>query len=114
EIVQVLRDGRDWCATVRQSHSNHPSLLYFRSVGTGSGWPAALGALLDLALLIELWLELPEMRGLAVLLREDGTRMAVELGRLTRIAPRGQPEGIEAAAALRERLEAAGFRLRTD
>ena len=50
---QALRDGRDWCATVRQSHSNHPSLIYFQSVGTGSGWPAALGALLDLALLGE-------------------------------------------------------------
>ena len=26
------RKARDWCATVRQSHSNHPSLIYFQSV----------------------------------------------------------------------------------
>ena len=39
----VLEESRDWCATVRQSHSSHPSLIYFQSVGTGAGWPAALG-----------------------------------------------------------------------
>ena len=56
-VVEVLHDARDWCATVRQSHSNHPSLIYFQSVSTGSGWPAALGAVLDLALLSEQCIE---------------------------------------------------------
>src|SRR3954453_14189866 len=50
-LGEGLREGRDWCATVRQSHCNHPSLIYFQSVGTGAGWPAALGAFLDIALL---------------------------------------------------------------
>jgi hypothetical protein len=50
DLAYDLREGRNWCATVRQSHSAHPSLIYFQSVGTGAGWPAALGALLDLAL----------------------------------------------------------------
>ena len=49
ELRELLDEGRNWCATVRQSHSAHPSLIYFQSVGTGAGWPAALGALLDLA-----------------------------------------------------------------
>jgi Ion channel len=82
ELVDVLRDGRDWCATVRQSHSNHPSLIYFQSVGTGAGWPAALGALLDLALLSEHCIDDPSLRGPAVLLRDEGTRMARELARV--------------------------------
>ena len=83
ELEQVLRDGRDWCAAVHQSHSNHPSLIYFQSVGTGSGWPATLGALLDLALLSEHCLDAQPLRGIAVLLRDEGTRMARELSRVT-------------------------------
>src|SRR3954467_2096885 len=54
----------------------HPPLIYFRSVGPGPGWPAALGALLDLALIVEHWLDTPGIRGLAILLREGGRRKA--------------------------------------
>ena len=79
EIPDVLREGRNWCATVRESHSNHPSLIYFQSVSTGSGWPAALGALLDLALLAEQCIDDDRLRGAAVLLREEGASMAREL-----------------------------------
>jgi hypothetical protein len=43
ELGGVVHGGRDWCATVLQSHASHPSLIYFRSAGTGTGWPAALG-----------------------------------------------------------------------
>jgi hypothetical protein len=105
ELVHVLRDGRDWCATVRQSHSNHPSLIYFQSVGTGSGWPAALGALLDLALLSELLLDEPPLRGAAVLLRDEGTRMARELAGMVNLQPvdvaSDEPELRQAADRLR-------------
>jgi hypothetical protein len=87
ELIEVLRDGRDWCATVRQSHSNHPSLIYFQSVGTGAGWPAALGALLDLALLSEYCLDEQALRGAAVLLRDEGTRMARELAQVINLKP---------------------------
>ena len=31
ELTDVLRDCRDWCATVLQSHASHPSLIYFRT-----------------------------------------------------------------------------------
>jgi hypothetical protein len=112
ELRQVLRDGREWCATVRQSHSNHPSLIYFQSVGTGAGWPAALGALLDLALLSEQCLEDQSVRGAAVLLRDEGTRMARELAQLIGVnacdVSRDQPELKQAA----ERLRNAGYRVR--
>ena len=113
-IGDVLKDGRDWCATVRQSHSNHPSLIYFQSVGTGAGWPGALGALLDLALLIERCIDDDALVGPAVLLRDEGTRMARELARLINLKP------IEVAAdeaELRqaaERLGGAGYKLRSD
>ena len=113
EIVQVLRDGRDWCATVRQSHANHPSLIYFQSVGTGSGWPAALGALLDLALFSEYCLDEPTLRGAAVLLRDEGTRMARELAGVISLKPcdvsADEPELKQAA----EQLRSNGYEIRS-
>jgi hypothetical protein len=114
EIGQVLRDGRDWCATVRQSHSNHPSLIYFQSVGTGAGWPAALSALLDLALLAERCLDEESFRGPAMLLRDEGTRMARQLAGVIALRP------VEVAAdeaELRqaiERLQSSGYAVRGD
>lgn len=112
ELRDVLRDGRDWCATVHQSHSNHPSLIYFQSVGTGTGWPAALGALLDLALLSERCLDDPALTGAAVLLRDEGTRMARELAHVISLKPcdvsSDEPELRQAAA----RLESSGYKLR--
>ncbi|HEY7006016.1 MAG TPA: ion channel [Sphingomicrobium sp.] len=114
ELRQVLRDGRDWCATVRQSHSNHPSLIYFQSVGTGAGWPAALGALLDLALLSEQCLDDKSLCGSAALLRDEGSRMGRELAGLIGIDPcdvaLDQSELKQAA----ERLRSAGYAIRDD
>jgi hypothetical protein len=105
ELIHVLRDSRDWCATVRQSHTNHPSLIYFQSVATGSGWPAALGAMLDLALLSEYCLDQPSLRGAAVLLRNEGTRMARELAKVISLKPcevsSDEPELRQAAEQLR-------------
>jgi hypothetical protein len=109
ELARVLRDGRDWCAAVRQSHTSHPSLIYFRTIGTGSGWPAALGALLDLAFVVERWIEAPDLAGLAILLREDGRRMAEDLGRLIDLDR--EPEAPDAAGTreMDRRLAAAGY-----
>jgi hypothetical protein len=113
-LPEVLRDGRNWCAAVQQSHASHPSLIYFRSVGTGAGWPAALGALLDLALIIEHCIDMPHLRGRAVLLREDGTRMARELIALLDlpVSPKFNEES-RAFDALRRRIETAGYPLRS-
>jgi hypothetical protein len=114
DLKDVLLEGRDWCATVRQSHSNHPSLIYFQSVGTGSGWPAALGALLDLALIGEHFLDEPSLRGAAVLLRHEGTNMAEELASVIGLKPK-DPDGREPelAQALAQ-LKSAGYRIRDD
>ena len=67
ELPGVLRGGRDWCAMVLQSHASHPSLIYFRSAGTGAGWPATMGALVDAALIFELLVDEPGTFGAAVL-----------------------------------------------
>jgi hypothetical protein len=114
EIGQVLRDGRDWCATVRQSHSNHPSLIYFQSVGTGAGWPAALGALLDLSLLTERCLADDSLRGAAMLMRDEGTRMARQLAGVIGLPPvEVAPDEPELRQAV-ERLESSGYPVRKD
>lgn len=112
ELVPLLHDARQWCATVLQSHASHPSLIYFRSAGTGSGWPATLGAILDLALLLELVIDEPGATGAAVLLREQAQRLARGLAEVAGL----QPCGIESSAAdvevLRIRLRASGYALR--
>jgi hypothetical protein len=79
ELADVMRDGRDWCAAVLQSHATHPWLIYFRSAGTGAGWPATLGALVDLSLIVERVVLEPGARGAAVLLREQAARLARDL-----------------------------------
>jgi hypothetical protein len=111
ELAHVLRDGRDWCATVRQSHGSHPSLIYFRTIGTGSGWPAALGALLDLALIVEQGLDAPDLRGLAILLREDGCEMARGLSELIGLEPDAFPTDERDIEEMRRRLASAGYEL---
>jgi hypothetical protein len=112
ELAEVLRHGREWCATVLQSHASHPTLIYFRSAGTGSGWPATLEALVDLSLILELLLEEPRLRGGAVLMREQGVRLARELVDVLRLeaAPvEGSPRDVD---ALCTRLAAAGYGVR--
>ncbi|WP_380872018.1 hypothetical protein [Sphingomonas sp. DBB INV C78] len=114
ELGAVLREGRTWCATVRQSHATHPSLIYFDSAGTGSAWPAALGALLDLALIIQFYIDDDRLYGPAVLLRDEGTRMAKILVRLAGLeagAPATDKAALEQVAS---RLAAAGYRLRDE
>ncbi|MDB5954217.1 hypothetical protein [Ramlibacter sp.] len=112
DLPDVLRNGRDWCAGVLQSHASHPSLIYFRSVGTGSGWPATLGTMVDLCLIIEHLLDAPQLRGLAVLLREQAARLAKEVTTLLSLAPAQASPMRSEVDALCERLRAAGYALR--
>jgi hypothetical protein len=112
ELREVLIDGRNWCATVRQSHSNHPSLIYFQSVSTGSGWPAALGTLLDLALLTEQALDEKDLTGRALLLREEASAMARELAAVIGLQPtpaHGEEPELRQAA---DRLRGSGYPVR--
>jgi hypothetical protein len=113
-LRQVLEESRTWCATVRQSHSTHPSLIYFQSVGTGSGWPAALGAALDLGLIAEHLIDDDSLYGPAVLLREEGARMARELALLINVAPMEADISTAELKQLEERLESSGYGLRAN
>jgi hypothetical protein len=112
ELPDTLREGRDWCATVRQSHSAHPSLIYFQSVGTGAGWPAALGAILDLALVAEHLIDDNALYGPAVLLREEGARMARELALVIGLKPAAPQTAAPELDQLAERLKTSGYRVR--
>jgi hypothetical protein len=114
EVLDVVREGRNWCATVRQSHAAHPSLVYFQSVGIGAGWPAGLAALMDLGLLAEHCIDDDTLYGPAVLLQAEGARMAKELALLMGLSLSevevSESELAEAATGLRE----AGYRIRAD
>jgi hypothetical protein len=105
----VLEEGRNWCATVRQSHSTHPSLIYFQSVSTGAGWPAALGALLDLALFAEFLIDDPTLYAPAVLLKEEGERMAKELALISRVERRDAKTDQNMLRTVAQRLAASGY-----
>ena len=113
EIRHTLYDGRDWCASVLQTHATHPSLIYFRSVGTGAGWPAVLGALMDLALIYEMLIEDAGSRAPAVLLRHEGLRLVGEIVDLIGLEPTDEPSATaNQARAVSARLLAAGYRLK--
>jgi hypothetical protein len=113
-LAEVLDEGRNWCATVRQSHSAHPSLIYFQSVSTGGGWPAALGALLDLALIAEHLVDDDSLYGPAVLLKEDGERMAKELALISRVERLDERTDPSAFRTVASRLAEAGYAVRKD
>lgn len=114
EMRRTLYDGRDWCASVLQSHASHPSLIYFRSVGTGAGWPAALSTIMDLALIFELLIDDPKSRAAAVLLRAEGLRLVGEVAGLIGLEPKSDGPAVAEIEALCERLSAAGYRLRSN
>jgi hypothetical protein len=112
ELPAILRGARDWCVTVRQSHATHPSLLYFQSIGAGSGWPAALGALLDLALYAELLVDDERLYGLALLLRKDAVKMAGDLAKLAGLQPKMEQSAPALLQEVTTRLDHAGYPLR--
>lgn len=114
ELDALLRGARDWCAMVLQSHASHPSLIYFRSAGVASGWPVTLGALVDLALIVEHMLLAPRLHGLAVLAREEGEGLANTLAGLLALAPTPATTVEADLAGLRERLERAGYAVSPD
>jgi hypothetical protein len=114
ELLDALKEGRNWCATVRQSHSAHPSLIYFQSIGTGAGWPAALGAILDLALIAEHLIDDDAAYGPALLLREEGARMAKELALVIGLKPVAPPTLGPELGQLTDRLQASGYAIRAE
>ncbi|MFL6591655.1 MAG: ion channel [Luteimonas sp.] len=114
ELAGVLRNARDWCAGVQQSHASHPSLIYFRSRSVESSWPTAVGALLDAALITELLLDEGERSGLAILTREEGEGLASVLAGMLRLEVVEKKPSPEDVHVLLRRLAIAGYRVRTD
>ena len=112
-LAADLDESRNWCATVRQSHAAHPSLIYFKST-TGAGWPAALGAMLDLALIAEHLIDDERLYGPAVLLREEGTAMAKDLALMVRLQPMETKTDQAELAQLAQRLATSGYKLRAN
>ena len=111
-LAPDLEEARNWCATVRQSHSAHPSLIYFRSVSTGAGWPAALGAILDLALIAEHLIDDDKLYGPAVLLREEGLLMARGLAEIIGLKPLDPTPDDAELTQVATRLATSGYPLR--
>jgi hypothetical protein len=104
--------GRDWCAEVMQSHLTHPSLVYFRSAGTGAGWPAVLGTLIDLALILELLLDEPEPLGPALLMGEQAGRLANGLLDMLSLQPAAPRTSESEVRQLCDALAATGYRVK--
>jgi hypothetical protein len=111
DLPDALREARNWCATVRQSHSSHPSLIYFQSIGAGAGWPAALGALVDLALIAEHLLDDEALYGPAILLGEEARGTAVTLARVVRLHPKLHATDESDLRQVAGRLEQSGYKL---
>ena len=114
ELAEMLREGRNWCATIHQSHLAHPSLLYFQSTGTGAGWPASLGALIDLALIAEYCLDDQQLRGPAVLLEAESTRLADHIYETIGITAKPSECSQADVEQVIERLTKAGYDIRRD
>jgi hypothetical protein len=114
ELADVIQEGRNWSATVRQSHAAHPSLIYFQSIGTGAGWPAALGALLDLALLMEGCIDDQPLFGPSVLLGDEGARMARQLAAVIGLKPQELRPNVAELRDAAQRLERSGYVVRPD
>lgn len=83
----------------------------FRSVGAGGGWPATLGAMMDLALIFELLADEPAIRESAVLLRQEGLRLLHDINGLIGLAPRKDATSASDVMKLCGRLTAAGYKL---
>lgn len=113
-LASDLEEGRNWCATVRQSHTSHPSLIYFKSTSTGAGWPAALGALLDLGLIAEHLIDDDKLYGPALLLRQEGARMARELTQMIELEPKAVRTSTAELEQVAQRLADSGYALRKD
>lgn len=111
-LPNVLGDAREWCVTVRQSHATHPSLIYFQSIGAEIGWPAALGAVIDLALFAEWWLDDEQLRGPAVLLRRDAEKLARQLAEFVGLEPICPVTEVSDLKEVAARLERFGYRIK--
>lgn len=114
-LAGALRDARDWCAAAQQSHAAHPSLIYFRSVGAETGWPASLGAVLDAAVVLQIARDVPPaVVAAARLLQDQGAQMAEALAGMIGLAPESAATATAEAQGAWADLRAAGYDLPPD
>ena len=84
-------------------------------MATGAGWPAALGAILDLGLFAQHLIDDDRLYGPAVLLGEEGNRMARGAGGPRRRGPHGCQTPIHAELQdVVDRLASSGYPVRAD
>lgn len=112
ELDSVLRNGRDWCAAVLQTHASHPWLIYFRTPSVGTAWPTSLGVVMDLALIFELLIDDKALGGLASLTRLQASSLGTELAKLLKLEQVNVDAGDDEVCHLLERLRHAGYRVR--
>ncbi|OSI73305.1 hypothetical protein BSZ22_07840 [Bradyrhizobium canariense] len=79
----------------------------------GSGWPATLGAMMDLALMFELLIEDRESRAPAILLRSEGLRLIDNLNGLIGLEAESDDTSAAAVPRVCARLTAAGYKVRS-
>jgi hypothetical protein len=114
ELPETFRRARDWCAAVRQSHASHPSLIYFQSIGAGVGWPAALGAMLDLGLFAEDWIDDDRLLGPGALLAAEARGMAQSLTSMVGLDLKPLETSETILREVQGRLSRAGYPLRAE
>ncbi|MBC5825556.1 MAG: two pore domain potassium channel family protein [Candidatus Eremiobacteraeota bacterium] len=112
DLERLFIEGQTWAAGVLDSHLAYPILAFFRSSHINASWPATLGALLDAATLLLTTVEgVPN--GQAKLLHDVGTHLTEDLSSYFSL-PQERAALVERSEfdQARERLRAAGFRLR--
>src|SRR5271156_4177385 len=111
----VLRDWERWCGELLESHISYPVLSFFRSQHSNESWLGALQTMLDVTSLIITGIE-GIHPGQAKLTFAMARHAAVDLAQV--VNARYDPQAAERLTdadfeALRERLAAAGLKLRT-
>ncbi len=112
DLPRTFAEWEVWSAEVLESHLSYPILAYFRSTHDNESWVSALGAVLDAATLVLTTIE-GGPRGAASMMHSVGRHLVNDLSHYFRLPHEHEinvePDEFERA---RERLAAAGFRLR--
>ncbi len=114
DLPAFLRRGQAWTAEVLESHLAYPMLAFFRSSHDYESWVGTLGALLDASALLLTTVD-DGMHGQAGIMYEVGRHLTHDLVNYFGLTT-GTQVGVEYSEYLsaRERLAAAGFRLREE
>ena len=112
DLPRFFGEWEIWAAQVLDQHLAYPVLAYFRSSHDNESWVSALGAVLDTATLVLTTVE-GDYHGEALMMYSMGRHLVEDLSRFFRLRD-GSEVGVEPEEfdLARERLAAAGFKLR--